>query len=290
MITRRSMIKKSLLLASLAQGYRIQDIHAGMRQQRFKIGACDWSLGKGSNTGAFEVAKEIGLDGLMVDMGSEENNLHLRQEEVQKAYLQESARTGIAIASMALGIYNRVPFHADARVQEWVRDSIDAAAALNAKLLLLAFFNASDLRNDQSRKDAAVKHLKTLMPYAESKGVIVGIESYLNAREHLEMMDAVGSKNLKVYFDFRNTADAGFDPVAEFRKLGRKNVCELHMKENGFLLGGGTVNWNEVSKAVYDTGYHGSGWMHIEGANPKGGNIIESYRHNLSYLRERFRK
>lgn len=256
--------------------------------ERIRIGACDWSLGKGSNIEAFKIAKSIGLEGIMVDMGNEQNNLHIRQREIQKDYLKESSQTGVAISSLALGIYNRVPFHSDARVQEWLSGSIDAAKNLKVKVLLIAFFNASDLRNDKSRKAIAIEHFKNVMPYAEKKGIILGIESYLNANEHLEIIDSVQSKNLKVYFDFRNTADAGYDPIAEFRKLGKDLVCELHMKENGFLLGQGTVDWAGVREAIRQTGYQGNGWMQIEGAVPKGGDIVESYRHNLAYLRKLF--
>lgn len=290
MITRRSLIKKSLLLTSLLQTGVFKELMAADGGGGFKIGACDWSIGKGSNIGAFEIAKAIGLDGIMVDMGSVENNLHIRQKEIQNAYLKTSAQTGIAISSLAMGIYNRVPFHSDDRVQEWVKGSIDAAKNLQVAVLLLAFFNASDLRNDNARKDAAIKHLQALMPHAEANGIILGIESYLDAKEHLEIINKVGSKNLKVYFDFRNTADAGHDPVAEFKKLGKDSVCELHIKENGFLLDKGTVNWKAVSEAIYQTGYKGSGWMQIEGAIPKGGDIVESYRHNLAYLQKMFNK
>ncbi|HRN56669.1 MAG TPA: hypothetical protein PLL71_09470, partial [Agriterribacter sp.] len=171
MITRRSLLKRSLLLTSLLPTGVFKTLMAAGGTARFKIGACDWSIGKGSDIGAFEVAKRIGVDGIMVDMGSVENNLHIRQREIQDAYLTTSAQTGIAISSLAMGIYNRVPFHSDDRVQEWVRGSIDAAKNLNVKVLLLAFFNASDLRHDNSRKDAAVKHLQALMPYAEAKGI-----------------------------------------------------------------------------------------------------------------------
>lgn len=289
MITRRSLIKKSLLFSSLLQTGACKELIAAERAKGFKIGACDWSLGKGSNIGAFDVARLIGLDGIMVDMGNVENNLHIRQKKLREDYLKESARTGIAISSLAMGIYNRVPFHTDERVQEWVRGSIDAAQDLRVEVLLLAFFNASDLRNDDARKAAAVRHLRSLMPYAEEKGIILGIESYLDAREHIEIMEKVGSENLKVYFDFRNTADAGYDPVVEFKKLGKDRVCELHMKENGFLLDEGSVDWKAVSKAVGQTRYKGSGWMQIEGAVPKGGAVVESYRHNLAYLRKLFK-
>lgn len=290
MLTRRSLLKKSLLLSSLMQTGVFKDLMAAPASGKFKIGACDWSIGKWSNIGAFEIAKSIGLEGIMVDMGSVDNDLHIRKAEVQEAYKKESAKTGVVISSVAMGLFNSVPFHSEPRVPEWITDTINTAKNFNVKVVLLAFFNASDLRNDDARKAIAVKHLKAVMPAAEAAGVTLGIESYLDAKEHLEIMEKVGSKNLKVYYDFRNTADAGHDTVAEFKKLGKDNMCELHMKENGFLLDKGTINWSDVSKAIYETGYNGDGWMQIEGATPKGAAIVESYRHNLAYLRKLFYK
>jgi len=289
MLTRRMLLKNSLFLPLLLRQDLTKELK-GIFGRKFKIGACDWSIGKWSDIGAFKVAKEIGLDGIMVDMGGEENDLHIRKKEIQKAYLAESMQTGIAISSLALGVYNQIPFHSDSRTEEWVSNSIDAAVNLDVKVLLLAFFNASDLRNDDQRKESAISILKKVALSAEAKGVTLGIESYLNAKEHLDIINKVGSKNVKVYFDFRNTADAGFNPAEEFRKLGKDMVCELHMKENGFLLGKGTVDWKGVSDAVYETGYTGNGWMQIEGAIPKDADIIKSYRHNLGYLKQLFNK
>jgi len=289
MLTRRMLLKNSLFLPLLLRQDLTKEL-TGIFGRKFKIGACDWSIGKWSDIGAFKVAKEIGLDGIMVDMGGEENDLHIRKKEIQKAYLAESMQTGIAISSLALGVYNQIPFHSDSRTEEWVSNSIDAAVNLDVKVLLLAFFNASDLRNDDQRKESAISILKKVALSAEAKGVTLGIESYLNAKEHLDIINKVGSKNVKVYFDFRNTADAGFNPAEEFRKLGKDMVCELHMKENGFLLGKGTVDWKGVSDAVYETGYTGNGWMQIEGAIPKDADIIKSYRHNLGYLKQLFNK
>lgn len=289
MITRRLLLKNSLFLPFFLRTDLVNEL-TGTYNWKFKIGACDWSIGKWSNIGAFKVAKEIGVDGIMVDMGGEENDLHIRKKEIQKAYLAESLQTGIEISSLALGVYNQIPFHSDPRTEQWVADSIDAASNLNVKVLLLAFFNASDLRNDDNRKQKAVDILKKVVPAAEAKGITMGIESYLNAKEHLAIIDKVGSKNVKVYFDFRNTADAGFNPAEEFRKLGKDMVCELHMKENGFLLGKGTVDWKAVCAAIYDTGYYGNGWMQIEGAIPKDGDIVKSYQHNLNYLKQLFNK
>jgi sugar phosphate isomerase/epimerase len=93
---------------------------------------------------------------------------------------------------------------------------------------------------------------------------------------------------VQVYYDFRNTADAGHDPVKEFSLLGIKNICELHMKENGLLLGQGTLDWQKISEAIVDTGFYGDGWMQIEWAMPKDADVVASYQHNLKFLKTHF--
>jgi hypothetical protein len=98
MLSRRQLLKQSAILAALSP---LQQF-ALPGNQRFKIGACDWSLGKGSNIEAFALAKQIGLDGIMVDMGSLQNNLHLRNEAVQQAYLEESKKTAFKYPALLL--------------------------------------------------------------------------------------------------------------------------------------------------------------------------------------------
>ena len=39
-------------------------------QRKFKIGACDWSLGRMQDVTALELAKTIGLDGVQVTFGA----------------------------------------------------------------------------------------------------------------------------------------------------------------------------------------------------------------------------
>lgn len=290
MLTRRALIKQSAWLAAFAgSGFAI---HAEglIKKNKFRIGACDWSIGKNSDPGAFDIAKQIGLDGIMVNMGSEKNDLHLRQADVQRQYITASQQTGIKISSIAIGELNNIPYKSDPRTEQWVWDSVDVAKNLNVPVVLLAFFSKNDLRNDSAGKKEVISRLKKVAPHAEKNKIVLGIESYLNAEEHMDIIDQVASENIKVYYDFRNTADAGFDTVKEFKKLGKEMICELHMKENGFLLGEGTLNWRDIGSAVYDTGYYGDGWMQIEGAKPQKSDIVESYKHNLQLLKKIFSK
>lgn len=286
MMTRRDLLKKAAAFGLLSG----MSIPSGftLPLNRLHIGACDWSLGKSSDPAAFAIAKEIGLEGVMVNMGSVENNMHLREKKLQEIYLEESARTKIKIASLALGELNSVPYKSDPRTEEWVSDSIDVAKNLGVTVVLLAFFEKGDLRNDEAGKKEVVSRLKKVASKAEKMGITLGIESYLSAEELTDMIHQVGSKSIKVYYDFSNSADAGYDVVKEIKFLGREAICELHIKENGQLLGEGTLNWNKIAATLNDIGYYGDGWMQLEWANPKGANVVESYKKNIKFLNDTF--
>lgn len=285
-LTRRSVLKRVALLPALAVS-RIGETYASPKK-RLKIGACDWSIGKSSDIGAFALAKEIGLDGIQVNMGSEANNLHLRQSARQQLYLTESARTGVRIASLAIGELNQVPYKSDPRTDEWVWDAVDVAHNLKVSVILLAFFGKNDLRGDDQGKREVIRKLRAVAPKAEKMNVTLGIESYLTAEEHVDIMQQVGSPSVKVYYDFRNAADAGNDVIKEIKWLGKDAICELHMKENGSLLSNGTMDWATISAALDEMQYRGHGWMQIEGARPEDDDVVQSYKQNLRFLQEVF--
>src|SRR5205807_6674136 len=112
-------------------------------------------------------------------------------------------------------------------------------------------------------------------PKAGQAGVYLGIESWLSAEQHLEILDRVGSKAVRVYYDLCNSNDRGYDIYKEIRRLD-KLICEFHAKENGALLGEGKINFAKARKAMDDIGY--SGWIQIEGAVPPGQPILDSYQ------------
>jgi L-ribulose-5-phosphate 3-epimerase len=289
MLSRRKLLKNGFLLTAAANTDLFQLFErSGTRM--FKVGACDWSIGKSSDPAAFDVAKEIGLQGIMVNMGSAENNMHLRDPAIQKTYLEASQRTGVKISSLALGELNKHPYKSEPQTEEWVWDSIDVAKNLGITVILVAFFDKNDLRNDEAGMKEVIRRLKKVAPKAEKMGITLGIESYLDAAGHLRIMDEVGSSAIKAYVDFRNTANAGYDVLKEVKLLGKKNICELHMKENGFLLGQGTLPWQAIRDMLYEMEYYGDGWMQIEGSTSGKSNIISDYKQNLAFLKNLFSK
>jgi len=284
LLTRRQMLCRSAqTAAALAVTSAFEPLFAAPEKRRFKIGACDWSIGKMCDPAAFEVARQIGLDGVQVSLGTVVNDMHLQKPEVQQAYRDAAKQAGLEIASLAIGEMNNVPYKSDPRTVEWVSDSIDVCKALGTRVVLLAFFSKGDLRDDKPGVDEVVKRLKVVAPKAEKAGVILGIESWLSADQHLDILKRVGSKAVQVYYDVCNSNDRGYDIYREIRQLGRKRICEFHFKENGALLGKGKVDFAKVRAALDDIGYRG--WVQIEGAVPPGAPMLESYQANCKFLR-----
>lgn len=253
-------------------------------RRRFKIGACDWSIGQSANPAAFDVAREIGLDGVQVNLGTVANDMHLRKPEMQQAYRDAARKTGLQIGSLAIGELNQVPYKSDPRTIQWVSDSVTVCRALGVRVVLLAFFSEGDLRDDPAGTDEVVRRLQALAPKAERAGVVLGIESWLSATQHLDILERVGSRAVQVYYDVCNANDRGYDIYREIRQLGRERICEFHFKENGALLGQGKVDFQKVRAALDDIGYRG--WIQIEGAVPPGQPMLESYQANCRFLRE----
>ena len=285
MNTRRDALRRSLALlgtARLAAFFEQGEVAAA--EGRFRIGACDWSIGKRDDVGSVELGARIGLDGIQVNMGSAANDMQLRRPEVQKIYREATQMHHMQLGGLALGELNNVPYKSDDRTDAWVHDSIDVARALGVKVILLAFFNKNDLRNDPAGQGVVIDKLRALVPKAERAGVILGIESYLNAADHMKIIEAVGSRNVQVYYDVRNSADMGYDIYQEIRWLGKQGqICEFHFKEYDALLGGGIVDFRKVREAIDEIGYRG--WVQIEGAVPKGGDVTQSYVANNRFVR-----
>src|SRR5512135_2378663 len=120
-ITRRRMLLKSAEAAAmLVFADQCAPLFGASSGRRYKIGACDWSIGKMDDPGAFEVARQIGLDGVQVSLGTEANNMRLRQPEVQKKVKEAAQAAGLQVASLAIGELNNIPYKKDPRTIPWV--------------------------------------------------------------------------------------------------------------------------------------------------------------------------
>jgi sugar phosphate isomerase/epimerase len=252
----------------------------------FKIGACDWSIHGRGDVAAMKMAKEIGLDGVEVSFGRPSDKYDFRKAENREQYQAEAKKHDVVISSLAMGVLNRVPYATSSEAEQWVLDCIEVMPKLDQKVVLLAFFADGDLKGKKEMQDAVIQRLKKAAPKAEAAGVVLGIESYLNANEHLRILDAVDSPAVKVYYDVANMNEMGYDIYQEIQQLGRDRICQIHCKENGYLLGQGEIDFLKVKEALDVIGWQG--WLIIEGAVPQGGQMFDSYVKNQKLLRSVF--
>jgi len=286
MNTRRTMLKHLAAGASALATGAFAPLFAAPagRKRRFKIGACDWSINEMAKVSALETAQKIGLDGVQISLGTLADDMHLRRPEVQRAYKAAAKQFGVEVGGLAIGELNYTPYKSDPRAETWVANSIEVAAKLKTNVVLLAFFEKGDLRGDEPGKQVVIERLRKVAPLAEKAGVILGIESWLSAREHMEIINTVGSSAVKVYYDVCNSSVRGYPIYEEIRWLGRHQICEFHFKENGALLGKGIVDYQKVRQVLDEIGYEG--WIQLEGAVPEGAPMHESYVQNNQFVRE----
>jgi len=252
----------------------------------YKIGACDWSIGRAGRVDALELAKEIGLDGVQVSFGAPGGQYDLREFEARRQYLEASKRHSVEIASLAMGVLNSRPYASDPDAERWVQECVEIMPLLWQRVVLLAFFGAGDIKDSPAAQREVVRRLKRVAPAAEKAGVILGIESWLGADDHMRILDAVGSPAVQVYYDTANMHKQGYDIYKEIRQLGAGRICEIHTKENIHLLGKGPVDFSKVKEALDEIGYRG--WLIIESAVDRARGTKESYQHNQRYLRSVF--
>jgi L-ribulose-5-phosphate 3-epimerase len=285
MPTRREcLIGAGAAAVGLAVGVRAESV--APPRSKVKVGMFDQSMRRLDPT-AFELASTIGLDGVEVSIGTVENNLWLRRLEMQEKYERAARASGLAIPSVAMGLLNRVPLMSEPRAALWVADTIPVAARLEAKCILLAFFGEGELKAENPEDMRRVTEvLKELAPRAEKAGVVLGIESYLCAEDHLKIIDAVGSKSVQVYYDvFNSGVTAGYDAIKELRLLGRERICQIHFKEGRARLGeSGQIDWPAVAATLQEIGY--DGWIVLETSSPQ--DVVVDTRANLAYVRQLF--
>ncbi len=291
MITRRNSIQ---LLAAAAAGSATRPSWAD-EKPKFPIGACDWSIKKQQDISAFDVAGEIGLEGLQVSFSTPDSEFDLRDAKVREQYYRKVDATGIQLASLGMGILNKMPLATHPESIDWVDDVIAVIAAMSKEqpdkapnICLLAFFGKGDINGKPELMDAVIRKLKTVVKKAEDAGVVLGIESLLSADDHLKIIDGVGSKAIQVYYDSANSLKMEYDIYEEVVQLGADRICQIHCKENKGLVGEGDVDFVKFRQSLTKAGY--KDWLIIEGSTPKGTGVVEAYQKNFATLNEIFRK
>ncbi|HEX2851692.1 MAG TPA: TIM barrel protein [Opitutaceae bacterium] len=298
-IDRRSFVRNCALVAAGLIGSRalLRGETPGVVAStvpRYRIAVCDWMILKRQKLGAFALAKEIGADGVEVDMGPLGERVtfdsQLRDPATRRQFLDKANELGLGISSMAMSGFYAQSFAERPGVEGMVEDCISTMVAMGVKVAFLPLGVRSDLVNIPHLRPAVVERLKMTGRKAAAAGVAIGIETSLDARSEAALLDEIGSHAVRSYFNFANPLQKGRDLISELRVLGRDRICQIHCTdEDGvWLENNSRINLQKIKETLDDLGW--GGWLVIERSrdakDPR--NVIRNFSANTAYLRAIF--
>lgn len=263
----------------------------------YRIGTCDWSIKMPLSVESFRFARRNQLHGIQYSFDVKGKGLDLRLFENRETLRAIVKETGVAVSSLGIGALNKIPLATTDEGEQLVVECIETMARLKAEaealedrdlaakvspnIVLLAFFGKADINGDPARIKVVIAKLKRLAPLAQKHGFTLALESLLNEADHRHILDSVGSSAVKVYYDTANSARMGYDIYAELKSLGTQDICEIHIKENGDLLGQGDIDFRKIKSLLQGMQY--KGWLIIEGSVPKQMDREEAAKQNAVY-------
>lgn len=250
----------------------------------YRFGACSWSSGL-SLLDSIPWARTVGLNGVEIDPGPAQPRLPLSDAAARNPVRAAVATSDIAISTICAVFLNDYPMADDPSAESWVLQCIESATFFGADVVLLPFFGKGDLRDGTSLRQPqitrVIERLRRVMPQAERAGVSIALETTLNARDQLDIVDKIGSDHAKVYFDIGNANYFGYDPATEIRQLG-KRMARIHFKDAGYLGEPNRIDLSRVAAALEDIEYQG--WLVLE-TNCPSGDATADFKRNLATLR-----
>ncbi|WP_293901375.1 MULTISPECIES: sugar phosphate isomerase/epimerase family protein [unclassified Sphingobacterium] len=264
-------------------------------KQRYNVAVIDLMILKRQKLSAFDLAKEIGADGLEVDMGGLGNRItfdsKLGDPAQRKAFLDKAKETGITICSLAMTGFYAQSFATRPTYQQMVGDCLDTCQKMGIKVAFLPLGVTCDLVKYPELRPAIVERLRIVGEMAKKAGVIIGIETALDAKAEVDLLKEIGSKHIQIYFNFSNPLKEGRDLIQELTILGKKRICQIHCTdEDGvWLENNKRLNMPLVKRTLDRMGWRG--WLVIErsrDANLSPRAVKENFGANTRYVKQLF--
>jgi sugar phosphate isomerase/epimerase len=261
---------------------------------RYKVGVCDWMILKRQKLGAFQWTKDIGADGVEVDMGSlgkrETFENALVDPAVRQQFLDTARETGLEICSLAMSGFYAQSFAERPTVPRMLQDCIDTMTAMNVRVAFLPLGVLGDLVKRPELRPAVVERLRTVGPRAEAAGVVIGLETALDAANEVQLLEDIGSPAVKSYFNFASALQNDRDLIGELQTLGKDRIVQIHATdEDGvWLENNPRLDMPRVKQVLDAMGW--KGWLVIERSRDarNGRDVLGNFGANARYLKKVF--
>jgi L-ribulose-5-phosphate 3-epimerase len=260
----------------------------------YPVGGCDWMILKRQRLGAFPLAKEIGANGVEVDMGGlgdrDTFDSQLGKPEVRAQFLAAARDNNLQICSLARSGFYAQSFAERPTYERMVGDCLDTAQQLGVKVVYLPLGVRGDLVQHPELRPAIIERLRKLAPRAAAAGVAIGLETALDAAGEVALLEEIGSPAVKIYFNFANPLQADRDLHAELRTLAADRICQIHATDqDGVVLEQNKrLDLPAVRQTLGDIGWRG--WLVLERSRDANDahNVRKNFGANAAYVKRVF--
>jgi len=265
-----------------------------VNNHRYKISVCDWMMLKRQKIGAIELAKDIGADGLELDIGGLGKNVSfqntLTDKKTRDLFISECNRLGIQFSSLALSAFYGQSFAKRDNYEQLMDECITTMQDMGIKIAFLPMGNQSDLAKEPELYPIILERLKVVAKKAEAAGVVIGIETTLPAKEEAKLIDKINSPAIKSYVNFSAILKRKGNIIRELKTLGKDRIIQIHASNtDGFWIeNDSALNMKEIKSVLDKMGW--SGWLVVERSRDANDvqNVKRNYGANVAYLKSVF--
>lgn len=280
-----------LFLVALLAGMIIPE--SALAQKRYQVGVCDWMVLKRQKLGEFSLARDLGCDGVEMDMGGlgrrDSFDNKLRDPKMVETFRRTADSLGVKVGAVAMSGFYGQSF---AKKDSWrwlVEDCLNTMDAMDAKVAFLPLGGCGNNWADSLplRKEI-VERLRDAGEMAKARGKVIGIDTPLDADGNIKLLDEIGSDGIKVFYKFQTAIENKCDIAAEIMKLGKNRICAIHASNTDgvWLRDDKAVDMVSIKKALDASGW--SGWLFVERSRDVNmvRDVRKNYGENVKYLKE----
>jgi len=266
-------------------------------QQQYRVAACDWMMLKRQKLGEFQLAHDIGADGVEVDMGPlgkrEKFDNKLRDPHFQQLFRRTADSLGIAVPSIAMSGFFAQSLLSRDNYKELVSDCLNTMDAMGADIAFLPLGGSGqEWKESGETHDKMVLRLHEIGEMALQRNKVVAIRTALDARANLLLLKAVNSKGIKIYYNLQDAVDQGLDVYKDLKKLGAKHIAQIHasLTDSVTLDKDPRIDMHQV-KCVLDK-MKWRGWLVVERSRNAQDvrNVRGNFGTNVAYLKKIFQE
>jgi hexulose-6-phosphate isomerase len=132
--------------------------------------------------------------------------------------------------------------------------------AIGADRILIPLLETSAVDTPDLKREVAIS-LKSAVPFAERYGVTLGLEMEIAGAEYAKVVQSVGSRHVRAYYDTGNSTAAGFDIAEDIEPL-LPLLHAVHIKDRvkaggSKPLGTGDTNFQAFFPKLLRAGFRG---------------------------------